>query len=102
MRYKVKRSEEFDKWLSKLKDPIAKSKVNSKIRKIGLGNLGDCKPLKGTEYQLSEFRLPTGKGIRIYFKEINNIIIFLINGGDKSSQKKDIEEADRIFSKYLK
>lgn len=38
-------------------------------------------------------RFSYGAGYRIYYSIINNIIIILISGGDKSSQPKDIQKA---------
>jgi putative addiction module killer protein len=38
-------------------------------------------------------RLKFGAGYRIYYTEIDNIIIILLCGGDKSTQVKDIEKA---------
>lgn len=43
----VRRTDEFAKWLKRLKDSDAKSRINLRIRRITLtGNLGDCKPVE--------------------------------------------------------
>ena len=40
----VRRTDEFARWLKRLKDPDAKSRINLRIRRIALtGNLGDYK-----------------------------------------------------------
>ena len=62
------------------------------------GNYGDCKKLVNSE--LSELRYDFGKGYRIYYAEINNIILLLVNGGDKSSQVKDIENAQKFLNEW--
>lgn len=42
---------------------------------------------------LFELRLQFGKGYRIYYTIENNVIVLLLNAGDKSKQQKDIEVA---------
>ncbi len=42
-------------------------------------------------------RIFVGKGYRIYFTTRNGEIILLINGGDKSSQSRDIAKAYDIL-----
>ncbi|WP_394367297.1 hypothetical protein [Aquirufa beregesia] len=42
------------------------------------------------------------KGYRVYFKEIDQKIIILLIGGDKSTQQKDIEKAKEIWKKNKK
>ena len=42
----VRRTDEFAKWLKRLKDLDAKSRINLRMRRIALtGNLGDHKPV---------------------------------------------------------
>ena len=60
-----------------------------------LGHYGDYKVLGDG---ISELRLQFGSGYRIYFTEMNDIVVILLCGGDKKSQKKDIA----IAKKYLK
>jgi putative addiction module killer protein len=51
------------------------------------GHYGDCKPVGDGVYELV---LDFGPGYRVYFTEKDNVVIFLLCGGDKSTQKKDI------------
>ena len=60
-------------------------------------NFGDHKKL---DSEISELRLKFGSGYRIYYTEIDNIIVLLINGGDKSTQIKDIEKAKNILQEW--
>lgn len=88
---------EFDKWIRKLKDIRAKSKILFRIQKLETDeHFGDCKPVGNG---ISEMRINYAKGYRIYFKEKDNKIVILIIGGDKSSQQKDIEKAKKIWDK---
>ncbi len=62
-----------------------------------MGNYGDFKKI---DSELSEFRLKFGAGYRLYFSEINNVIILLISGGDKSTQVKDIKKAKEYLQQW--
>jgi len=58
------------------------------------GNFGDVKSV-GTS--ISELRIQTGPGYRIYFTKKEERIIILLVGGDKSTQSKDIEKAKKFL-----
>jgi putative addiction module killer protein len=93
----TERTTEFDKWIRKLKDIRAKSKILFRIQKLETDeHFGDCKPVGDG---ISEMRINYSKGYRLYFKEKDNKIVILLIGGDKSSQQKDIEKAKKIWSK---
>ena len=94
----VRRTDEFARWLKRLKDSNAKSRINLRIRRISLtGNLGDCKSVGGG---VSELRLDFGPGYRLYFSQRGNEILLLLIGGDKSSQRRDIEKARELNEQY--
>lgn len=87
----------FDDWYFSIKDKKTRQVIASKIIRLRTGNFGDCKPVgKG----VSELRIHYGSGLRIYFSEVNNILVILILGGDKSSQQKDIEKAINLWEEY--
>ena len=83
----------FDKWMSKLKDNVGKARIISRIDMAKLGHFGDCKSV-GNE--VSEMRIPVGPGYRAYFTKIGDKFYFLLAGGDKSSQKRDIKKAHAL------
>ena len=43
-----------------------------------------------------------GSGYRIYFSEINNVVVLLLNSGDKKSQSKDIKKAKEYINTWRK
>lgn len=65
------------------------------VRQTEAGNLGDWQP---TEGDLSEMRVHYGPGYRLYFVRRGRVIIVILSGGDKSTQKRDIRRALKLSS----
>jgi putative addiction module killer protein len=91
--FEVRKTDEFDKWLSALADQRAVAKIASRIERLGLGNPGDVKPVGEG---ISEMRVTHGPGYRIYYKQTGKTIVLILCGGDKSTQSKDIQRAKEI------
>lgn len=83
---------EFDDWLAAQATP-AKAKVLARISNMELGNYGVCEPVGEG---VSESKINWGPGLRLYFVERGNTLVVLLCGGDKSSQKADIEKAKQL------
>ena len=47
-----------------------------------------------------ELRIDWGPGYRVYFSRIGQVIVFLLCGGDKKTQQKDIRRAKTYFEDY--
>ena len=89
----IRRSGIFDNWMSKLQDDRAKFRIDTRIKRLAAGNPGDVEPIgEGC----SEMRIDYGPGYRVYYKDTGEEIIVLLCGGNKSTQKRDIEKARRI------
>lgn len=93
MNYEVRQTKEFSKWLKNLKDSIAKIAIARRIVRIEDGNFGDSKSVGDKVFEL---RIDVSKGYRIYFTNKDGKIVFLLMGGDKSSQDKDIRTAKKM------
>ena len=94
----VQKTDEFNKWLGKLRDVKARALIDLRIRRImTTGNLGDHKTLKDG---ICELRITSGPGYRIYFAKRGDVIVLLLNAGDKSSQQRDIEKAKKLNLEY--
>jgi len=92
--YEIKSTKIFSQWLLKLKDMKGRIAVARRIERMEHGNFGDVKSV-GTS--ISELRIQTGPGYRVYFTKREERIIILLVGGDKSTQSKDIEKAKKLL-----
>ena len=95
MTYELIATDIFIRWLLKLKDRRAASAIAIRLVRAEAGHLGDIKSLSGG---ISEMRFFVGKGYRLYFTVRESRLIFLLNGGDKSSQFKDIKRAEKYLA----
>jgi putative addiction module killer protein len=84
------RSDEFDAWLSNLKDKVGRARVVHRLRSAEHGNFRDCEPV---DEGVSEMRIHVGPGYRVYFTRRAEVVYLLRVGGDKSSQKRNIKRA---------
>ena len=92
--YLIKQTDVFSKWLNKLKDIQGKVAILRRVERMRIGNFGDHKSVGNN---ISELRVPTGPGYRIYYTQTNDEIIILLIGGDKSTQSDDIKKARKIL-----
>ena len=86
-------SEQFSNWLKNLRDTRARAKIQARILRLTLGNPGDVKPVG---QGISEMRIAHGPGYRVYYLRRGEAIIILLCGGDKTTQRSDIELAQAI------
>ena len=84
------KSDEFDDWLSGLKDQVGKAIIAKRIRAAEAGRFGDCEPVGEG---VSEMRIHYGPGYRAYFIRHGEVVYLLLLGGNKSTQKRDIKRA---------
>ena len=92
--YKVKQSSHFVKWMKSLKDLRGKIAIARRIERMNNGNFGDMKSVSGN---VSELRVTVGPGYRVYFTKLEDRLIVLLVGGDKSTQSKDIAKAKTLL-----
>jgi putative addiction module killer protein len=90
-------SEEFERWIGKLRDLRAQLRIRARIERLASGNPGDVKPVGEG---ISEMRIDYGPGYRVYFWQKADIVIVLLCGGDKSTQDKDIKDAKAIAQRW--
>jgi putative addiction module killer protein len=85
-------------WLNSLKDIQTRERIQARVLRIEFGNFGDYHSVGEGVYEL---RLSFGAGYRIYFGLDGDVLILLLLGGDKSSQKRDIQKAKIFWREYL-
>ena len=87
----------FDRWLTDLRDRKARAKIETRIRRLSLGNPGDAKPVGEG---ISEMRIDYGPGYRVYFTRRGPVVVVLLCGGDKGSQDRDIALAKAVAAQW--
>jgi putative addiction module killer protein len=86
----VRQTETFARWLAGLRDDRAQARINTRIRRLSLGNPGD---VKSVGEGVLEMRIDYGPGYRVYFVQRGAALVMLLAGGDKRSQNRDIATA---------
>lgn len=81
---RIYQTKEFTEWLKHIADALTRNRIVRRIRQAAWGNFGDHASVGEGVW---EMRLHFGPGYRVYY---------LLVGGDKSSQSKDIERAIRM------
>lgn len=88
--------EPFTEWLNGLKDPMGRRCILKRISKLKQSIYGDHKPLGDG---ISELRIFSGPGYRVYLGEHRNKIVILL-GGDKDYQQREIQQAREYWKDY--
>ena len=89
----ILRSDAFDQWLSRLADAKGKARILARLRSAEFGNFGDCEPVGEGVF---EMRVHVGPGYRVYYLRRERKVYLLLNGGDKSTQSRDIARAKAL------
>lgn len=85
----IRETKFYRRWFGGLRDIRAKAHILRRIERMQHGNLGDHKRFGG----LLEMRIDYGPGYRLYAVQQGDVLVILLCGGDKGSQKRDIEKA---------
>lgn len=86
----VRQTAEFSGWLRRLRDANAVARIVARIRRMEQGNPGD---VRSVGEGVMEMRIDYGPGYRVYFVRRGAAIVILLCGGDKRTQRRDIERA---------
>jgi len=91
----IKQTSVFSKWLAYLKDRQARARIQARIDRLRFGYFGDTKSVGNG---ISELRIHCNSGYRVYFVQQGQELLILLAGGNKTTQKKDIEKAKALAS----
>jgi len=86
----VRSTDHFVNWLQGLRDTRARAVILARIRRLADGNAGDAAPVGGG---VSEVRIHSGPGYRVYFTRRGTALVVLLAGGSKHTQHRDIARA---------
>ncbi|GJM43132.1 MAG: hypothetical protein DHS20C20_34140 [Ardenticatenaceae bacterium] len=89
--------EPFTDWLNSLRDPTTRRRILKRLLRLEQGHYGDFKSVGGG---VNELRFFFGAGYRIYFAEDGGNLVILLCGCDKSSQRRDIQQAQAYWQEY--
>jgi putative addiction module killer protein len=87
----------FDNWFDSIRVSKTQTIISKRLDRVRMGNLGDYRSVGGGVFEL---RIDYGRGYRIYFGQVGTTIVLLLCGGDKSSQIKDIRQAQKYWRDY--
>ena len=88
----------YDEWLDSLDDKI-KSVIENRMERLIDGLYGDHKKLSNS--MLSELRFFVGKGYRVYYRDLTNIVIIIVAGSAKDDQKRTIKQAEKYLKDFI-
>ena len=89
----VRQTSAYSEWFAGLRDRVARTRIDIRIRRLSLGNAGDVKAVGDG---VSELRVDYGPGYRVYFVRKGELYVVLLAGGDKSTQEGDIRQAKAL------
>ena len=84
-------------WLGNLRDLRARAQIEIRLRRVSTGNFGDC---KSVGEGVLELKIDIGAGYRIYCGRHGQELVILLCGGDKATQKADIQCAKNYWSDW--
>lgn len=91
----TRKTAEYRRWEDSLHD-VAAAAIDARIKHLQHGKKGDWRAVGEGVCELRF--LQTGPGWRVYFHETNlGTLILLLLGGNKSSQRRDIQQAQAIL-----
>lgn len=94
--WQISQTVEFEAWLDELRDLRARVVIAKRLERVEAGNLGDRANVGGG---VSELRIHHGPGYRLYYTVRDRVVILLLAGGVKASQKRDIRRAQEMAAK---
>jgi len=83
-------TEIYRRWIDALTDRVGRARIQVRIDRLAHGNPGSYRRLGGG---VDELKIDSGPGYRVYFTRKRGELIVLLAGGNKATQRNDIETA---------
>jgi len=83
-------TEVYRRWINGLADHVARARIQVRVDRLVHGNPGQHRNLSNG---ISELKIDIGPGYRVYYTQRGGELIVLLVGGDKSSQRRDLQLA---------
>jgi len=96
--YTLKSLPDFDTWLAALPDLLVRTAIIKRLKRVELGLLGDVRHLGDGVFEL---KIALGAGWRVYCTQHGKQIIFLLAGGSKRTQQRDIARAKLLAASIV-
>ena len=93
----VRRTRVVGRWLDGLKDRKGHARILLRLDRLAHGNPGQVASIGDG---LSELKINTGPGYRVYYLQHGDELVLLLCGGDKSTQSKDIAAAQKLADQW--
>jgi len=94
---RVEEPEAYRDWINARRDRAARARIQGSVDRLVHGNPGLHRNLTDG---VSDLKIDVGPGYRVYYIKRGNRLLLLLAGGDKSSQRKDIEMAILLARNY--
>ena len=86
--------EPYEEWVNSYRNRKTRAIIRERVNRLHLGNFGDYKRLTADLYEL---RIHYGPGYRVYFGVVDRVIVILLCGGSKKTQRRDIQRAKEYW-----
>ena len=90
--YEIRKTIEFEAWFNSIRDSFTQKRLVTRLRKVTLGNLGDVAPIADGIWEMREH---FGSGWRMYYIHHGKVMVLMLGGGSKASQRSDIKEVKK-------
>jgi putative addiction module killer protein len=87
---RIETTRAFREWLDGLRDLVGRARIQARIERLASGHPGLYRVLSDG---VCELKIKTGPGYRVYYVQRGRMMIVLLAGGDKSTQRADIAYA---------
>lgn len=94
---RVEKTEAYGRWIDNLADNAGRARILMRVDRLIHGNPGTHRKLTGG---ISELKIDFGPGYRVYYSIRAGRLLLLLVGGDKSTQRRDIQNAIALNRRF--